>query len=43
MFNRVKKIVAVSLIEKVYLAYRDRQMFTLLKHAICAAVSYVLI
>nr|XP_039271404.1 putative uncharacterized protein CXorf58 isoform X1 [Styela clava] len=35
--QELKKILAVSLIEKVYLTYRDRQMFTLLKHAICAA------
>ena len=31
--------MAAAVIERVYLSYRDRQMFTLLKHAVRAAVS----
>lgn len=29
---------AASIIEKAWIGYRDRQMFKLLKHAVCAAV-----
>ncbi|XP_077987846.1 uncharacterized protein CXorf58-like [Glandiceps talaboti] len=33
----VNRIVAVRIIERTWCSYRDRQMFRLLKHAICAA------
>ncbi|CAH1781799.1 unnamed protein product [Owenia fusiformis] len=35
--QEVSAIVAVRIIERAWLAYRDRQMFSLLKHAVCAA------
>nr|XP_002119481.1 putative uncharacterized protein CXorf58 [Ciona intestinalis]XP_026690704.1 putative uncharacterized protein CXorf58 [Ciona intestinalis] len=34
---RARNLAAVSIIEKAYLSYRDRQMFILLKHAVRAA------
>ncbi|KAK2150952.1 hypothetical protein LSH36_381g02102 [Paralvinella palmiformis] len=35
--NEIKRILAARRIERCWLGYRDRQMFKLLKHAICAA------
>lgn len=33
------EIQAVKIIERTWCSYRDKQMFRLLKHAICAAVT----
>ena len=38
IFLRHYQIQAARMIERTWLAYRDKQMFKLLKHAICAAV-----
>lgn len=36
---RLLEQTAASIIERAWIAYRDRHMFRLLKHAVCAAVS----
>ncbi|XP_013415353.1 putative uncharacterized protein CXorf58 [Lingula anatina] len=35
--SELKRMTAARIIERTWLSYRDRQMFRLLKHAICAA------
>ena len=37
--SRMIRQAAATIIEKAWIGYRDRQMFKLLKHAVCAAVS----
>ena len=38
--NSSSRVSAARIIERCWLGYRDRQMFKLLKHSICAAVSF---
>jgi len=35
--QEVKRVVAARVIERAWLAYRDKKMYNLLKHATCAA------
>ena len=38
LYYRLHRMIAVRIIERAWLSYRDHQMFRLLKHAVCAAV-----
>jgi len=40
-FTRLIRQAAATIIERAWIAYRDKQMFKLLKHAVCAAVSFL--
>lgn len=35
--KEIKRIMAARIIERAWFSYRDRKMFSLLKHATCAA------
>lgn len=37
--QEIKRVIAARVIEKAWLAYRDKKMYKLLKHATCAAES----
>ena len=40
LISRLTRIEAARKIERYWCSYRDKQMFKLLKYAICAAVSF---
>ena len=37
--QEIKRVIAASVIERAWLAYRDKKMYKLLKHSTCAAES----